>query len=125
MGGDRTTLDIATAGYRQTQVEIQLINKVSSIYQEWPILRTPKGYNLIAIDFALRKFTEFADAINSFGEFFSKASDVRPLRKDDDLLQSMLLKNDFKEGNITCFFLIEYVNTHESKSLTVCKYFYR
>ena len=74
--------------------------KISSIYEEWPILTTPKGYLLIDIDFRLKKFSEIENAIDDFHTFYNEALEVRQLRADDhsDLLQRKLESENLNDG---------------------------
>lgn len=82
--------------YRQSKKGNNLDNeKVSSVYNDWPILRTPKGFTLINIDFELSKLSEELNPIEKFVELFEKSIKRADLRSKDDYCQTLfeLLEN--------------------------------
>lgn len=102
-----------TEEYRRSQIGQERQNKISSIYERWPVLKCLRGYNLIIASFASAKFTEDQKCIEHFKGFFTKAIAVKPLPKDDHCktLLDKLSDRNLNEGtDIMNFFLsYEYV----------------
>lgn len=90
-----------TSSYRKRKVGEDKSKLISQIYLEWPILRTPKGFELIDLDFKLGGYTENLEAIKNFQTFFTKFIDVkRPKHNHEyvNTLKDLLLDENLNES---------------------------
>lgn len=89
-----------TAEYRRNLIGTSYNKKVCDIYEEWPILKVPKGYTLIQYDFELLNLCDKENKFFGFHEFYSKICKVKELRKSDyvDLLKEDLAQESTTDG---------------------------
>lgn len=66
-------------------------SKVCDIFERWPILKHPKGYDLIEVDYASLKLTTVELNIENWFAFYTNLQNIRPLRKDDNCAESLNL----------------------------------
>jgi len=79
-----------TTEYRRRQCNnLQKTLKICEIFEHWPILKHPKGYDLIEIDYASLKLTTIELSIEYWFTFYTNLQNIRPLRKDDDNAESL------------------------------------
>lgn len=95
---------ILTFEYR-TKLKSNSLNdtKVSSIYAEWPILKTPKGFSLIDLEFKLMKVCQQNNPIENFNNIYEKVVEVTNFQFKDEYCQmliSSLEDNDLNDDNI-------------------------
>lgn len=87
--------------YRRNKFGEDFSQKVVDVIQDWPILRTPKGYLLICMDFQLMQLGQNEQGIDTkFTLMISKILEINPLREDNylDLIQDLFKENNCNEG---------------------------
>lgn len=90
-----------TSAYRRKKIGEDKSKLISQIYEDWPILKTPKAYELIEVDYRLGGYGEGIEAIQNFQNFFQKFVDVKKPKHSHEYvaaLQDLLLEEDLNES---------------------------
>lgn len=115
-----------TFEYRQQVKDNSLdASKVASVYTNWPILKTPKGFTLINVDFELSQICKEKNPIENFDSVFEEILKVSDLRNKDDyckVLYTSLSNTTLNENSrffsklaILCYVLPSYARILQSK----------
>lgn len=72
--------------------------KVSSIYTEWPILKTPKGFSLIELEFQLMQLCQENNPIENFDDIFKKVVEVSSFQFKDEYCKMLI--NSLEDENL-------------------------
>lgn len=88
-----------TSAYRRKKIGENFDKTVHQIYEEWPILKTPKAAELLKLDFRLAGLCADLDVAAAYAEFFQKILSVKDYCKRDDYLDGLMNIIDDNETN--------------------------
>ncbi|XP_011859109.1 PREDICTED: uncharacterized protein LOC105556622 [Vollenhovia emeryi] len=79
----------ATTECRRKDNNLQTTSKVCEIFECWPLLKHPKGYDLIEIDYASLKLITIELSVKNWFVFYANLQKICPIRKDDNNAESL------------------------------------
>lgn len=85
-----------TSDYRRKKIGTDLRKQIHEIFNDWPLLKTPKAFDLIDLDFRLGGFCADFDKVEEFKIFFDKIFAAKCLPEDDYLEALRILIDDEK-----------------------------
>lgn len=88
--------------YRSKQIGKDYSRTIAQIYEDWPILKTAKGFQLLTLDFISANLTEHPNCISGFFSFYEKLVETRKPKHNHEFvktLKNFIESSDLNEGN--------------------------
>lgn len=93
--------------YRRKKIGEDYSKSVVDIYEDWPILKSPKAFELINEDYRLAGFGLGDFGSERFGELFEKIVTAKPFKHSPEIVEDLLERlgdANLNEGKIESIF---------------------